>query len=136
VPTFEQPRKIEIVLYDDQGNKRIAVAQRAHGRSASLAHWDLVLGHPSGRTWPASFDGNAVLDAMGALIEQKDNEYHTQRGRSQMLPDRNVPVDEAGALMRQNITTHSGQQVAFGKAAVAFGKAAAAAARARSQGED
>ena len=130
MPVFNLPRKIEIVLHDDNGGRRVAVAERARGRSSNLAHWDLALSHdPGGRTWPASFDGNAILDAMGALIEQKDSEYHTQRGRSQMLPDRNVPVDEAGALMRQNITTHSGRQVAFGKAA-------AAAARARSQGED
>ena len=124
MPTFNPPRKIEIVLYDDQGHRRIAVAERARGRSSNLPHWDLALSHdPGGRTWPASFDGSNVLDAMGALIEQKDGEYHTRSGHA--IRDRVTSVRDDGTLSGSSITRRQG-----------FGRVAAAAARARTGGND
>jgi hypothetical protein len=102
MPTFNAPRKVEIILYDDDGSKRVAIAERAHGRS-NLPHWDLALQHqPSGRSWPADFNGSNIVDALTELIERKDHEYHASRGRAPhpMLADRNVPVNDAGDLTR------------------------------------
>ena len=133
MPAFTQPRRIEIVLVDDDGTQRSAVATRPYGRNANLPHWDMRLMHPSGEHWPASFDGNAVLDALGELIERKEHRYNESRSRGHraqgMLADRNVPIDDSGAFTRANITDTKGRQVAFGRAA-------AAAARARSGGSD
>lgn len=109
MPTFNAPRKIEIILYDDDGvSKRVAIAERARGRSSNLPHWDLALQHlPSGRSWPADFNGSNIIDALGELIEQKDSEYHQSRalGRAPhpMLADRNVPVNDGGDLTRAMI---------------------------------
>ena len=126
MPTFNAPRRVEIILHDDAGGKRIAVALRAQGRSSNLPHWDLALTHdPSGRTWPASFDGNAILDALSELVERKDGEYHTRSGHAKQ--DRVTSVRDDGTFSRADITTSR---------QASFGRAAAAAARARSGGND
>jgi hypothetical protein len=129
MPTFTPPRRVEIILTDDEGGRRVAVAERDRGYT-SQPHWTLALQHPSGRAWPADFNGNNVIDALGELIDRKDHEYHTARGRGAppaMQPDRNVPVRDDGSLSRADIMAQQGKRVGFGAAA-------AAASRARSEG--
>src|SRR5215510_7928701 len=130
MPTYASPRRVEIVLVDDDGSKRVAVAERHRGNT-NLPRWDLALNHPSGRSWPGTFSGANVGDALFEFLARKEGEYYQERGRGHRpqpnYPDRNAPVDEAGAIMRANITTQRGNQVAFGRAA-------AAAARERNGG--
>jgi hypothetical protein len=123
MPTFNAPRKVEIILYDDAGGRRIAVAERTRGY-ASQPHWRMALTHDTtGRSWPADFNGNAIIDALGSLVEQKEIEYHTRSGYAKH--DRVVSVRDDGTMSGANITKRQG-----------FGRAAAAAARARTGGED
>jgi hypothetical protein len=121
MPVFNPPRKVQVILTDDNGHARVAVAERMRGNS-NQAHWNLTLHHdPSGRSWPADFHGSNVLDALGELIERKDHEYHTHNGRAPnpMMPDRNVSVRETGHDTRAPVTTLNGRPVSFGRAAAA-----------------
>jgi len=116
MPTFNAPRKVEVILTDDSGHRRIAVAERARGYN-NLPHWGLALHHePTGRSWPGSFDGAAIIDALGELIERKDHEYHTRSGQAKQ--DRVVSVRDDGTMSGSDIMPRQG-----------FGRAAAALAR-------
>jgi hypothetical protein len=117
MPVFDPPRKVQIILTDDAGRARVAVAERMRGNSQT-AHWNLTLMHdPSGRSWPADFHGSNILDALGELIERKDHEFFRHNGRAPnpMLPDRNVSVRETGHDTRAPVTTYSGKPVSFAR---------------------
>ncbi|CCE11728.1 hypothetical protein BRAS3843_770026 [Bradyrhizobium sp. STM 3843] len=107
-----------MILFDDDGGKRVAVANRPTSRTSNMPHWDMALHHlPSGRTWPADFNGNNVLDALAELVERKDHEYFAASARPRMQNDRNVPIDDLGNPTRADLTTYNGKRVGFGKAA-------------------
>jgi hypothetical protein len=117
MPTFNSPRKAELILTYDNGARSVTVAERARGNHSNLPHWDLAHHHqPSGQTWPGTFNGNAIIDAMGELCERKAHVFHTHSGHP--LRDKAVPVRDDGSLSTANITRRQG-----------FGRAAAARAR-------
>jgi hypothetical protein len=68
----------KIIGEDSDGSRRVATATRVPG---SQERWDLRLTHPSGRNWNASFNGPNVLDALGALVNDKNVEYVQERSR-------------------------------------------------------
>jgi hypothetical protein len=134
MPTYSAPRKVEVILYDDDGSKRIAVAERDRGYS-NLPRWNMALGHPSGRSWPAQFSGSNIGDALFELLARKEDEYYQERGRGHRpqpgLPDRNVPIRDDGSFSRADLTDTKGRPIAFGKAAAADARAQAAEAMAK-----
>jgi hypothetical protein len=66
MPTYGTPRKVEIILTDDDGTKRVATATKLWGNS-NQPHWDMRLQHPSGTIWPADYGGGNILDALGEI---------------------------------------------------------------------
>jgi hypothetical protein len=68
----------KIIGEDSDGSRRVATATRVPG---SQERWDLQLTHPSGRNWNASFNGPNVLDALGALVNDKNVEYVQEKAR-------------------------------------------------------
>jgi hypothetical protein len=68
----------KIIGEDTDGSRRVATATRIPG---TQERWELQLTHPSGRNWSASFNGPNVLDALGALVNDKNVEYVQERSR-------------------------------------------------------
>lgn len=108
------PERFEIRAIDSNGRARVAVATR----ESNAFNWDMRLTHPSGRHWPASYHGEAVLDALGALIESKHPEYVAEKGRGYRQepamrdPNHRLPEsgDEAPIVRtdRYNVPTRRG----------------------------
>jgi hypothetical protein len=107
MPSYTTPRVVEIILHDDDGTKRHAVATKRLGNNSNVAHWDLSLRHPSGESWPAQYSGGGIIDAMAELVERKEFEFNRSRSRGHkphpMLPDRNVPINDGGNPMRADV---------------------------------
>ncbi|MEH2547131.1 hypothetical protein V1283_003776 [Bradyrhizobium sp. AZCC 2262] len=76
------PQSFTITGRDADGRTRTAIATREHGDF----NWNMRLRHPSGRSWDATYHGEAVLDALGELITSKDTEYKQDKGRGDRLP--------------------------------------------------
>jgi hypothetical protein len=118
MPSYGTPRVVQIELIDDDGKKRICTATKHNRSNSNTPHWDLVLSHPSGQSWPAQFSGGNILDAVGELIERKEHEYNASRSRGHKphpgLPDRNQRVDEFGNSMTAPVTMN-GRDHRFGR---------------------
>jgi hypothetical protein len=70
------PETFKIVGVDTDGRQRVATATRSDGR-----RWELKLTHPSGRTWSGDFHGHNILDALGELLNSKEDEYKAAKAR-------------------------------------------------------
>ena len=91
------PERFELRGVDTNGRERVATATRESGNFA----WNLRLEHPSGRNWSGSYRGEAVLDALGELMNSKNTEYLQERGRGyrqepKQLYDPSVSLPETG----------------------------------------
>jgi hypothetical protein len=106
MPNYGAPKKVEIILYDDDGTSRRVIAERQH-RNTNVPQWSMRVVHPSGSNWPADFVGHEILDAASAALERKESTYYQSRARGHRphpdLPDHNIPIDDAGNAMRANI---------------------------------
>jgi hypothetical protein len=104
--TYGAPKKVEIILTDDDGSERRVTATRRYSNTME-PQWDLRTQHPSGMNWSWSYSGHPVLDAAATALERKEPEYHASKGRGHkphpMLPDRNIPINEAGDPTRATI---------------------------------
>jgi len=90
------PEQFHIVGQDSDGTRRVATATRSDSRHDQ---WNLKLTHPSGRNWNGTFNGPNVLDALGQMLNDKDQEYRQERGRGHRtkptsLYDRNSQISE------------------------------------------
>jgi hypothetical protein len=102
VLTFKSttPEVFELTRIDSDGRKTVCTATRT-GRTDQ---WVLNLSHPSGQSWSRHAYGSNVLDHVGGMFESRESDYREARRRGHQIPirlsvDRNVRVDEAGAVM-------------------------------------
>src|SRR4051794_23549253 len=75
------PESKSIVEQQSDGRQRVALATKSHGSERS---WELVVHHPSGRTWNGSFNGPTqdVIPALEAMLAKTENEYRNDKARS------------------------------------------------------
>lgn len=107
------PEVFKIIGEDSDGSRRVAVATRVPG---SQERWELQLTHPSGRNWSAVFNGPNVLDALGALVNDKNVEYRQERARGHKpeppMYDHNRRLPDVGdhtpIFMNQRDTRYTG----------------------------
>jgi hypothetical protein len=89
----------KIIGEDSDGSRRVATATRVPG---SQERWELQLTHPSGRNWNASFNGPNVLDALGALVNDKNVEYVQEKARGHKpepkMRDMNRQIPDTGDI--------------------------------------
>jgi hypothetical protein len=71
------PEEFKIVGRDTSGRERVATARREPG----AFNWNMNLQHPSGRSWQATYHGEAVIDALGELLCSKDGEFKQDKAR-------------------------------------------------------
>jgi hypothetical protein len=100
MPVFRSssPERFELVGTEPSGRRRVVVAEKF----PDDFNWKMRLIHPSGQTWPATFHGPNVLDAMAELLASKDVEFKQDASRGDRPPaeakDTNVRVYDDGSL--------------------------------------
>jgi hypothetical protein len=101
------PEVWKISSVDHNGRERVATATKHQGDF----NWKLQLRHPSGTTWQGTYHGTHVIDALGKLVNDKDSDYASERGRGYRPEpgsrDTSVRVDEQGNNLTAPITKHA-----------------------------
>lgn len=88
VLTFRSSRSEERVVIerDDNGRQRVARAtQSEHNRN----HWTLIVEHPNGSSWNASYcgDGLQVVVALADMLGRTEHEYKDAKARGDRRPE-------------------------------------------------
>jgi hypothetical protein len=106
MPRYEDPRVIEVIEHYDDGSKRHGTVTRRRSNT-SMSQWSGALVHPTERFEIAGY-GNG-MDRLREAMDLKEPRFQESRARghrphSNMLPDHNVRIDDAGNSMRADVT--------------------------------
>src|SRR4051794_25472551 len=94
------PETVSILEEQGDGRRRVALATKSDGWAKN---WQLVVNHPSGRTWWGISNGprRDVIPALAEMLGKTENEYRTDKARGDRPwtdpPDRSraIGIDES-----------------------------------------
>ena len=96
---YKRPAETKVLIERDANGRERKITAIAGGNQRP-GHWDILLEHPSGKRYPATFNGShrEVILAMENVLDSRRNEWRNNDAQSNPRGDRIVSVDEHGDM--------------------------------------
>jgi hypothetical protein len=101
---FKRPAETKVIIERDASGRERKITATAGGNQRP-GHWDIELEHPSGKRWPATFNGSQreVIIAMESMLDSRRNDFRNDDTAPKAINDRIVSVDENPAYVQSYI---------------------------------